>query len=263
MCRVALASLLMGGTAMAAATPGLEAGAIGPATGGRLLIAHEGEHDHGGMEMEMHGATLALPADQAPSLGVTLEPTDGGGWHLVLTTERFRFLGDGAAAKDGTAEGHAHVYVDGKEVAHLDAPEYDLAPLPAGVHLVEVNLASERHELYGGEDGRIAGERFAILVEQEGQAFKPPVEVHDVAVSHGALSAGEDTIHAVFGDTVAIRWSVDEAGELHLHGYDVEVEASPTIPTTMIFAADSYGRFPVERHGEGGEAAILWIEVMP
>jgi hypothetical protein len=216
------------------------------------------------MEMEAHGAIAALPADQVPSVHVTLNPDEAGGWHLVLDTERFRFMGDDAAGGDATAEGHAHVYVDGAEVAHLDGPEYDLAPLPAGVHLVEVDLASDRHQVYGGEDGTISGERFVILVEQDGQVFKAPQEVHDVGVEHGALAGGQDdTIHAAFGDTVAIRWTVDEAGELHLHGYDIEVEASPSISTTMIFAANSYGRFPVERHGQADESAILWIEVMP
>jgi hypothetical protein len=263
--RIGVSSLLLGGTAWAGAPPVL-AGAA-PATGdGRLLVAHAGGeegHEHGAATAGKHAVIVALPADRMPQVHVTLDPDDAGGWHLSLETENFRFLGGEAAGNEAAVEGHAHVYVDGAEVAHFDAPKFDLPPLPAGVHVVEVNLATAGHQLYGGEDGRIAGERFVILVEQQGQVFKPPLEVHDIAVAHGALSGGEDTIHAVFGDTVAIRWTVDEPGELHLHGYDIEAEASPAMSTTMVFAANSYGRFPVERHGAAEESAILWIEVMP
>jgi hypothetical protein len=70
------------------------------------------------------------------------------------------------------------------------------------------------------------------------------------------------------GAQVAIRWHTDEAGELHVHGYDVAVPLDPRAPVVTRFEARATGRFPVTSHGFAGEAAhghgaLLWIEVHP
>jgi hypothetical protein len=56
------------------------------------------------------------------------------------------------------------------------------------------------------------------------------------------------------------------AGELHLHGYDIEVQAEAGEPAFFVFDAAHTGRFPVEMHVEdallGRRAkAVLYIEV--
>jgi hypothetical protein len=69
------------------------------------------------------------------------------------------------------------------------------------------------------------------------------------------------------GDAVVIDWTVDEAVELHVHGYDLAVRAAPGRPASTSFTARATGRFPVSSHGFGGttghERALLYIEVQP
>jgi hypothetical protein len=70
------------------------------------------------------------------------------------------------------------------------------------------------------------------------------------------------------GAQIAIRWHADEAGELHVHGYDVVVRLDPSSPVLTRFEARATGRFPVTSHGFGSDAghghgALLWIEVHP
>jgi FtsP/CotA-like multicopper oxidase with cupredoxin domain len=94
------------------------------------------------------------------------------------------------------------------------------------------------------------------------------VEIHDRKVT------GERVIRVKQGDTVRLKWSTDETVELHLHGYDIETEATPDKPAVMSFTARATGRFPVTSHGFGehhesrehhrhGAEALLYIEVYP
>jgi FtsP/CotA-like multicopper oxidase with cupredoxin domain len=101
------------------------------------------------------------------------------------------------------------------------------------------------------------------------QANQAPVAavVVDLEISKRKV-AGEQVIRVTQGDTVVLRWTVDEEVELHLHGYDVEANAAPGAPATMRFEARATGRFPVTSHGFGGhshhgESALVYIEVHP
>jgi hypothetical protein len=76
------------------------------------------------------------------------------------------------------------------------------------------------------------------------------------------------TIRLTEGDSVELVWNSDEAGELHLHGYDISFKVSPDAPAIVAFEARATGRFPVTSHGFGGEVghghdALLYIEVYP
>ncbi|MBI2329687.1 MAG: hypothetical protein HYU85_08690 [Chloroflexi bacterium] len=57
------------------------------------------------------------------------------------------------------------------------------------------------------------------------------------------------------GEKVTISISADESMELFLHGYDVETRVKPGVTSTLQFAADVLGRFPLMIHslGEGEE----------
>lgn len=70
--------------------------------------------------------------------------------------------------------------------------------------------------------------------------------------------------------SVAIHWHGDEAGELHVHGYDLRVTLRAGAVTHTRFEAKATGRFPVTSHGFGnetgqahGHGALLYIEVHP
>jgi FtsP/CotA-like multicopper oxidase with cupredoxin domain len=69
------------------------------------------------------------------------------------------------------------------------------------------------------------------------------------------------------GEVVELRWTSDEAAELHLHGYDLEIEVRPDAPASMVVEAAATGRFPITSHGWGagghGHDALTYLEVYP
>jgi hypothetical protein len=66
------------------------------------------------------------------------------------------------------------------------------------------------------------------------------------------------------GKFVELRWSSDRRMDLHLRGYNLEVQATPGADNVMSFTARFVGRFPVETHDEQGRhRVVLYIEVHP
>jgi uncharacterized protein YndB with AHSA1/START domain len=84
-------------------------------------------------------------------------------------------------------------------------------------------------------------------------------------IRHGKVPAGQRTLRVTEGTRVELRWTTDEAVELHLHGYDIKIELTPGTSASMIFDVDVTGRFPVEIHGTDGHAHgnIIYLEVHP
>ncbi len=84
-------------------------------------------------------------------------------------------------------------------------------------------------------------------------------------IRHGKVPAAQRTLRVTEGDRVELRWTTDEAVELHLHGYDIRLELNPGAPGTMTFEAHAAGRFPVGIHGSSGHGhgALLYLEVHP
>ena len=81
---------------------------------------------------------------------------------------------------------------------------------------------------------------------------------------------GKNTFRATQGDQISLQWKTDEKVDLHLHGYDIELTATPGTPALMNFIAKATGRFPVTSHGFGGtkghshgSGALFYIEVHP
>lgn len=94
-----------------------------------------------------------------------------------------------------------------------------------------------------------------------------PQKVFDVKIENRQVVAPKEPIRVTEGDVVELRWTSDEAVELHLHGYDIEIEVKPGEPASMIVEANASGRFPIESHrwGNGGhsEEALTFLEVYP
>ena len=72
------------------------------------------------------------------------------------------------------------------------------------------------------------------------------------------------------GKNVEIQWRSDQAGELHLHGYDIAIKLRANEVVVTQFEAKASGRFPVTSHGFGdraghvhGHRALLYLEVHP
>lgn len=98
-----------------------------------------------------------------------------------------------------------------------------------------------------------AGERKVIDVRIEGRRVVEP----------------KGSIRVVKGDVVELRWMSDEPVELHLHGYDIELNVRRGKPAAMVVRARATGRFPITSHRWGshghshGHDALTYLEVHP
>ncbi len=80
-------------------------------------------------------------------------------------------------------------------------------------------------------------------------------------------SGGIEVIRVTQGDQVEIRWTTDEATEVHLHGYDVTTKVGTDGAAVMNVNARAAGRFAIESHGFGAdhhaEKTLIYLEVLP
>lgn len=63
------------------------------------------------------------------------------------------------------------------------------------------------------------------------------------------------------GDAVVVEIVSDTRDELHLHGYDLRAQVTPSQPTKLSFRATRTGRFGLELHRAHSELGAL--EVYP
>jgi plastocyanin len=81
----------------------------------------------------------------------------------------------------------------------------------------------------------------------------------DVTVSHRRVSP-KPSVHRVhLGDRVRLSVTSDQPDEVHLHGYDKEIEIQPGKPGTIDFTAGLPGIFEVETHKSNLQ--LLQLEV--
>lgn len=60
-----------------------------------------------------------------------------------------------------------------------------------------------------------------------------------------------ETIRVGQGDSVTLMIEVEEPGEFHLHGYDIEQDIEPGEAAELFFVADATGRFRITYHPAG------------
>ena len=89
----------------------------------------------------------------------------------------------------------------------------------------------------------------------------------ELAIENRSLNFEDDTLRVTQGNSIELVWTTDETVELHLHGYDIELNVSTTEPAVMAFEAHATGRYPITSHGFGGEhnghQTLLYLEVHP
>lgn len=78
-------------------------------------------------------------------------------------------------------------------------------------------------------------------------------------VTGGKATPGFQQVDVSKGQTVSITVTSDTADELHVHGYDKEVELPAGTPATVTFVADQTGQFEVETHESGLRLASLVV----
>jgi plastocyanin len=70
----------------------------------------------------------------------------------------------------------------------------------------------------------------------------------EIEVHHGRLVAGPAVIKLKQGDKVTLRVASDSNDELHVHGYDLQLNLIAGQPAQLSFTADHSGRFEYELH---------------
>lgn len=79
---------------------------------------------------------------------------------------------------------------------------------------------------------------------------------------------GDQLIRVTQGQIVHMVWTTDEETQIHIHGYEIHIAASPDAAAEVTFEARATGRFPVTSHGFGDENGkmhqlLLYFEVYP
>ncbi len=109
--------------------------AVSPSPVGKVLEDTDGEGRRY-REVEKKGA---------PEVGVEVEPGADGGWDVRLKVRNFRFSPAGTKARAVSGHGTARLFVDGRPVADLRGPDWDLPAryLPHGTHQVTARLYAD------------------------------------------------------------------------------------------------------------------------
>ncbi|MER7243918.1 cupredoxin domain-containing protein [Kribbella sp. NPDC000426] len=81
----------------------------------------------------------------------------------------------------------------------------------------------------------------------------------DVTVANGKVNPSGATIKVKAGQTVLVKVISDADDELHIHGYDKELELTPGKPASVTFTANMKGTFEVETHKSGKLVAKLVV----
>ncbi len=113
----------------------------------------------------------------------------------------------------------------------------------------------------------IGGFGLSLAEPQEEEAEAEPdvrVEVHIV----NREVVGDQLIRVTQGQIVEMIWVTDEETQVHIHGYEIHIPASPDSPAKVTFEAHATGRFPVTSHGYGDDYGkmhqmLLYFEVYP
>ncbi len=98
-----------------------------------------------------------------------------------------------------------------------------------------------------------------FLLRPDPRTAGPRELTFDVSIEGGEMSPEE--ISANEGDRVTLSVEADEPLELHVHGYDLELEVESGQRAELSFRADLTGRFEIENHET--EQVLGEIQVRP
>lgn len=103
----------------------------------------------------------------------------------------------------------------------------------------------------------ILGGLFVIL-RPDPDETSPEKRSLGVEIEDGNMKPGQISVHE--GDEVTLNVTSNRPVEMHVHGYDLEVEIEANEPTRISFVADLTGRFPIENHDTEAELGALVVE---
>ncbi len=90
--------------------------------------------------------------------------------------------------------------------------------------------------------------------QTETSATPADAVVINLPIAGRATTLTREDLQVNKGATVSITFTADEAGEIHLHGYDLTASVSPDTAGTLEFVADTAGAFGINFHvfGDAG-----------
>ena len=96
-------------------------------------------------------------------------------------------------------------------------------------------------------------------------------QVFNIRIENGRAPENMRFVRVKEGDVVKLRWSTDQPGELHIHGYEIERTLTPGTITEVTITARATGRFAMHLHGHAApgrgqahdEAPLGYFEVYP
>ena len=96
----------------------------------------------------------------------------------------------------------------------------------------------------------VLGAIFLALIAACGGSDPEELEI-SIKLENGSLTPA--TIEVKQGDMVTLNIETEEAGEFHLHGYDIEMDIPAGVTTDFFVLADITGRFKITFHAAGDE----------
>lgn len=84
----------------------------------------------------------------APRVEVSVHQDAVSGWNLKLETSNFRFTPENVNSANVLAQGHAHLYINGKKLARVYSEWFHVAKLSPGRHSLRITLHANQHEHY-------------------------------------------------------------------------------------------------------------------
>ena len=85
----------------------------------------------------------------------------------------------------------------------------------------------------------------------------------------GAAPAAQRALRVTQGDVVVVNITSNQAGEVHLHGYNLTAKVSPARAAKWRFTAHATGRYRIEWHAAGDASPkhhgppLSTLEVLP
>ena len=113
----------------------------------------------------------------------------------------------------------------------------------------------------------IAGSLLPLGFMGDATAQENTPRVIDVRIESRQVVEPKETIRAIQGDLLELRWTSGETMDPQLHGYDGDLQVQPDAPNSMVVEAFASGRFPITSPGCSGGVqghdALIFLEVDP
>ncbi len=119
-------------------------------------------------------------------------------------------------------------------------PQSQNAAEPSGVQIDEPAQgdAPAGSAVHGGDSGHGTAESAELSA----------TVVINVPIQNRSTTLTRDDLRVSQGDTALLKFTSDEPGEVHLHGYDLTVPVSPGQPAELQFATTTAGAFGINFH---------------